>query len=54
MNLNPAQIPYLLEADRFLGNIDEARVMHRGDRPERFATTFEVIEAFRSMRLRNS
>ena len=52
MNLNPALIPYLKEADRFLGNIDEARINHRGDPIERFATTFEVIDAFKSIRLR--
>ena len=52
MNLNPALIPYLKEADRFLGNIDEARINHRGDPIDRFATTFEVIDAFKSIRLR--
>ena len=52
MNLDPRLIPYLKEADRFLGNIDEARINHRGEPIERFATTFEVIDEFKSIRLR--
>ena len=52
MNLDPVRIPYLLEADRFLGNIDEAHITQRGEPLARFATTFEVIDAFRSFRLR--
>ena len=52
MNLDPSRIPYLQEADRFLGNIDQVRITQRGEPRERFATTFEVIDAFKSIRLR--
>jgi uncharacterized protein (DUF362 family) len=52
MNLDPRRIPYLREADRFLGNMGEERIIHRGEPLERFATTFDVIDAFRSIRLR--
>jgi uncharacterized protein (DUF362 family) len=52
MNLDPRRIPYLQEADTFLGNIDEAHIAYRAEPLARFATTFDVLETFKSIRLR--
>lgn len=53
MNLDPRHIPYLREADSFLGNMDEAHIAQRGEQIDRFATTFDVIDTFQSMRWRD-
>jgi uncharacterized protein (DUF362 family) len=44
VGFDPAKIPYLSVAGAFLGNLDAARIDHRGDSPERFATRFEVVQ----------
>lgn len=51
IGLDPYKLPYLEAAGRFLGHLDEARIQHRGERPSRYATTFEVSDAFKSWRL---
>jgi uncharacterized protein (DUF362 family) len=52
IGLNPRRMPYLAEASKFLGNIEEARLEHRGEPPDRFATSFDVVDSFKSIRLR--
>ncbi len=51
IGLDPAQMPYLAEASRFLGNLEERRIEHRGEAAARFATTFDVLDSFKPMRL---
>jgi uncharacterized protein (DUF362 family) len=52
IGLDPARLPYLREAGRFLGNLDPARIDLPGERIERYATTFDVVDAFKPLRLR--
>jgi len=51
IGLNPLRIDYLAESSKFLGNLDEKRIEHRGERVDRFATKFDVIDAFKPIRL---
>ena len=51
IGLDPRHMPYLAEASRYLGNLDERRIEHRGEPTERFATTFDVVDTFKSIRL---
>jgi uncharacterized protein (DUF362 family) len=51
IGLDPRRMPYLAEASRFLGNLDERRIEQRGEVPARFATTFDVLDTFKSIRL---
>ena len=50
IGLDPARLQYLADASEFLGNADERRVRHRGERPDRFRFSFEVIESMRGLR----
>lgn len=51
IGLDPARIPYLSVGARYLGNMDESKIVHRGEAPSRYATTFDVIDTFKSIRL---
>lgn len=51
IGLDPARMPYLAEAGRFLGNLDNGRIQQRGEPISRFATTFDVVDAFKKIRL---
>jgi uncharacterized protein (DUF362 family) len=51
IGLDPRKLPYLAEARKFLGNIDELRVQQRGEPLARFATEFDVLDSFKAMRL---
>lgn len=51
IGLDPAKIPYLAMAASLIGNVDEARIVTRGESPARYATQFEVIDSFRWMQL---
>jgi uncharacterized protein (DUF362 family) len=51
IGLDPQKLTYLREAAAFLGNVAEERISHRGDAPSRFATTFDLIDRFKPMRL---
>jgi uncharacterized protein (DUF362 family) len=53
IGLDPSQIGYINEAGQFLGWIEQDRIDHRGELPARFATTFDVLEPFKSIRLRS-
>ena len=50
MRLRPERVVHLAMAGEFLGNIDEARIEMRGERIERFATAFDVLDAFKNLR----
>jgi uncharacterized protein (DUF362 family) len=51
IGLDPERLPYLAEAGRFLGNIDPARLEQRGERLDRYAAEFDVVDAFKPYRL---
>jgi len=51
IGLDPERLPYLAEAGRFLGNIDPARIEQRGERLDRYAAEFDVVDAFKPYRL---
>jgi uncharacterized protein (DUF362 family) len=51
IGLDPAKIPYLDPAARFLGNIDERRIEQRGESPARYATRFDVVPSLQHLRL---
>jgi uncharacterized protein (DUF362 family) len=51
IGLDPARLPYLAEAQHFLGNIDANRIEQRGERIDRYATMFDVVDAFKPLRL---
>lgn len=51
IGLNPDLIPYLRESAKFLGNIADSRIDHRGEPLSRFATTFDVVDPFKAIRL---
>lgn len=53
IGLDPYKMPYLREAARFLGNIDERRIAHRGEPPSRYATRFELIDSLEPLRARS-
>jgi uncharacterized protein (DUF362 family) len=51
IGLNPEKLDYLNQAGRFLGNIDDRAIAQRGEPWSRYATTFDVIDAFKGARL---
>ena len=51
IGLDPGKLEYLEAAGDFLGVIDERRIVHRGERPQRYATSFEVVPSLRSLLL---
>jgi uncharacterized protein (DUF362 family) len=50
IGLDPARLQYLGYASEFLGNADQHRITHRGERPDRFRFSFELIESMRELR----
>jgi uncharacterized protein (DUF362 family) len=50
MGLDPAKLPYLGIASRFLGHLDEARIRQRGEPIARVRTEFDLIESLRGLR----
>jgi len=51
IGLDPLKMPYLSTAGRFLGNIEVRRIQHRGEPVSRYATTFDVPDHFKAIRL---
>ena len=51
IGLNPSRLKYLAEAGLFLGNLDERRIEQRGESVARYATTFDLVDAFKGARL---
>lgn len=54
IGLEPRVLPYLKEAGRFLGHIDEARIDQRGEPLKRFATTFDISNTYKSIGFKRS
>jgi uncharacterized protein (DUF362 family) len=52
MMVEPNRVTYLREANRFLGNLDEARIEQRGESIERFAQEYRLLEGMRHLRPR--
>jgi hypothetical protein len=50
IGLDPAKMPYLSVSGEFLGNVDAAHMEQRGESPERYRVTFDVIEPLRKLR----
>ena len=50
MRLRPERIAYLAEARHYLGNVDANRIEIRGERLERYASPFQVLEPFAELR----
>jgi uncharacterized protein (DUF362 family) len=51
VGIDPRKIGYLDAAGHFLGNIDPKRIDVRGESPDRYRTSFELIESMSSIRL---
>jgi uncharacterized protein (DUF362 family) len=51
IGLDPERLGYLGEAGRFLGNLDVRHIEQRGELVSRFASTFDVVDAFKAARL---
>lgn len=51
IGLDPRKMPYLNMAGRFLGNLDDRHIQHRGESPSRYATTFDVVDHLKRIRL---
>jgi uncharacterized protein (DUF362 family) len=54
IGLDPTQLAYLRDAGRFLGHLDSRHIDLRGDTFARFATQFDVLDRFKSIRLNHS
>jgi hypothetical protein len=52
IGLDPSKIEYLRAASRFLGPIDDARIIHRGESPPRYMARFDVVPALEHLRMR--
>jgi uncharacterized protein (DUF362 family) len=53
IGLDPAKLPYLPPASRYLGNIDPRRIEQRGERVDRYATRIELIPSLEQLRLQD-
>ncbi len=51
IGLDPRKMPYLSVASRFLGNIDESKIVQVGENPARYRTEFDVVPSIRPRRL---
>ena len=51
IGLDPIKISYVKEAGQFLGQADQRRIVQRGESLARFATTFDVVDHFKDLRL---
>ena len=51
IGLDPAKLPYLEEASRFLGHISTSRIDQRGENPSRYRTRFDVLPHFKTLQL---
>jgi uncharacterized protein (DUF362 family) len=54
IGLDPRKMPYLEQAGQFLGNIETRHIEHRGETPSRYEATFDVVDHFKSIRLRRT
>jgi uncharacterized protein (DUF362 family) len=49
IGLEPRKLEYLASASRFLGVLEASQIEHRGERPARYTTRFDVIPALRDL-----
>jgi uncharacterized protein (DUF362 family) len=54
IGIDPMKIACLSEGGRYLGNVAERRIVHRGEDPARYATTFDLIDPMKPIRLKQS
>lgn len=52
MGFDPERLGYLAEAGRFLGEVHLEEIAHRGEDPERVASSFATLERFAGLKLR--
>jgi uncharacterized protein (DUF362 family) len=50
MGVEPERVWYILQANRFLGNMDDARIEQRGEEVTRFAQDYELIDSMENLR----
>jgi uncharacterized protein (DUF362 family) len=50
MGLNPASVPHIGEGGKFLGNLDENRLLMLGEHPQRTQVPFRLLPEFRYLR----
>lgn len=50
MGVEPGRVWYLIQANRFLGNIDDMRIDQLGEDPVRFAQDYALIESMENLR----
>jgi uncharacterized protein (DUF362 family) len=51
VGIDPRKVGYLDAAGHFLGNVDPARIDSRGESPDRYRTSFDLIESMSAIRL---
>ena len=54
IGLDPAKLPYLAAAGKFLGNLDVGRIEQRGEPVSRYATMFDVPDHLKTLRLKRT
>jgi uncharacterized protein (DUF362 family) len=53
IGLDPFRMRYMVEASRFLGNIDARQVDQRGESVSRYRTLFDLIDRLKGLRLQS-
>lgn len=51
IGVDPAKIGYLREGGSFLGNMDDGRIVQRGEAPSRYATPFDLTDQLSALRM---
>ena len=51
IGFDPAKLRYTSLGGEYLGNSDDRRIEQRGEPVARFATTFDVLDMFKPLRL---
>ena len=51
IGVDPAKIGYLREGGSFLGNMDDGRIVQRGEAPSRYATPFDLTDQLNALRM---
>jgi uncharacterized protein (DUF362 family) len=54
MRIDPAKVPYLVQAEHFLGHISPAKIHHLGERLERFQQDFRVLPSWQHLKTRDA
>jgi len=51
IGVDPAKIGYLREGGSFLGNMDDGRIVQRGEAPSRYVTHFDLTDQLNALRM---